>query len=102
MLTLVSPREACSRSSRTLAQAGSSPWSQPIIAQESRTLALTRQFLSPVSSQIPQEIGTFEAAFPLPPVSGHRLPQDYLIAFDSHRQAGALAQPQLISDLFGE
>jgi hypothetical protein len=102
MLTLVSPREACSRSWRTLARAGSSPWSQPIIAQESRTLAVTRQFLSPISRQISQEIGTFEAPFPLPPIPGHRFPQDHVIAFNSHRQAGALAQPQLISDLFGE
>src|SRR5208282_4571555 len=102
MLTLASPREACSRSSRTLARAGCSPWSQPIIAQESRTLAVTGQFLSPVSSQIPQEIGTLEAPFPLPPVSGHCFPQDHLITFNSYRQVGALAQTQLVSDFFRE
>src|SRR5208337_3282818 len=102
MLTLVSPREACSRSSCTLARAGSSPCSQPIIAQESRTLAVTRQLLSPVASQIPEEIGTFEASFPLPPVPRHRFPQNHLIAFNSHRQTGALTQTQLIADLFGK
>src|SRR5271167_2436460 len=102
MPTLVSPRDACSKSSRTLARAGSSPCSQPIIAQESRTLAVTRQFLSPVSTQIPQEIGTFEASFPLPPIPCHRFPQNHLIAFNSHRQAGALVQTQLVSDFFGE
>jgi hypothetical protein len=60
------------------------------------------QFLSPISSQIPEEIGTFESSIPLPPVPRHRFSQDYLIAFNPHRQAVTFAQPQPLSNFFGE
>jgi hypothetical protein len=61
-----------------------------------------REFLSPASSQIPQEIGAFEAPFPLPPISGYGFAQDHLIAFNPHRKVSALAQTQFVSNFLGE
>jgi hypothetical protein len=62
----------------------------------------TSEFLPPLSNQIPQKVTALEAAIPLSPAPPGRLPQDDLVALYSHCQAGALPQPQLVTDVFGE